>query len=437
MIQMRVFLQKMSFNGIKNIKNTITIDFSNKTLNNELSDYTKVKAIYGPNGAGKTAVVDAFRFYQALTTEKTRLYNREFQDEIIETMNKLTSRIELSFTAIIIHEDDVPVKVKHDIELSLKDKEVIISNENLYVYKNVKSEVISKSIKQANGVVMFNKAGQEKVVGFEVTKRSIVEMYQAYLSMLFEKKTRWENLSKQDQIDFSFIFNFFWLSDALYIISENADEHSYYFINRKEEQQNQFNDSAQRVRHSIYDEIILASELEGYKTFYAKIEKFIKVFKTDLVSIDIEDKPVTQNEIRAEKYFNYGKYRVHMEFESAGIKKLVKLYAAIHNAINGRITVIDEFDANINDIYLNKLIEYVIYNAKGQLIFTTHNTSPMDTLRPHKRSIDFINELGEIVNWIINGNASPAKWYSNGAIEGLPFNINAFDFVGLFDEETT
>lgn len=28
------------------------------------------------------------------------LYNREFQDEIIETMNKFTPKIELSFTAI-------------------------------------------------------------------------------------------------------------------------------------------------------------------------------------------------------------------------------------------------------------------------------------------------------------------------------------------------
>lgn len=434
---MRIFLQKMIINGIKSIKNTITIDFANKTLNEELSDYTKVKAIYGPNGAGKTAVVDAFKFYQTITKEKAMLYNREFQDEIIETMNKFTSKIELSFIAIVQFESNTPVKIRHNMELTLKDKEVILSQEELILYKNIKSEVITSSIKQSNGIVKLNKVGQNKIVGFEIKKRSIVELYHSYFTMLVENESTLKKFSKQDKNDLLFLMNFFFLTDSLYIISESADEHSYYFINRKESYSDEFKTTVPRVKHSIYDEIILMTELDDYKVFYSKIEKFIKVFKSDLVSIVIEDKPISLTEIRAEKYFNYGDYRVHMEFESAGIKKLIKLYSAIHNAIQGRITVIDEFDANINDVYLNKLIEYVIYNAKGQLIFTTHNTSPMDTLKPHKRSIDFINEKGEIVNWVINGNASPAKWYSNGAIEGLPFNINAFDFVGLFDEKTT
>lgn len=433
---MRVFFQKMSFSGIKNIRNEITIDFTNKKVSKGL-DYTKVKAIYGPNGAGKTAVVDALKFYQALTNENTRLYNPEFQEEVIETINKIVREMTVSITAIITNDKgDTTTKISHLITLATKNKEVIITNEVLKLYKNINSNVISKQIVHNNTSIDFFKVGQAKIIGYESSKRSIVEMYSTYFKSMAGRNVTWEQLSDQDREDFDFMLNFFKLSESLYIISEDADKHSYYFYN-KNEQDNQIleESTTTKVRHSIYDEVIDNSDIEWYRSFYDKIESFVKVFKTDLIKIDLEYKQINEKEVKIEKYFNYGTYRVHMEFESAGIKKLVKLYAAIHNAVHGRITVIDEFDANINDIYLNKIIEYVIFHAKGQIIFTTHNTSPMDILRNHKRSIDFINESGELVNWIINGNSSPAKSYQNGAIEGLPFNIDSFDFIGLFDEE--
>jgi AAA15 family ATPase/GTPase len=432
---MRVFLQKMSFSGIKNIKNEITIDFSNKKIGKDL-EYTKVKAIYGPNGAGKTAVVDAVKIYQALTTEKTQLYNKAFRAELLETMNKISNKIHLSFTAIIIDDEFRETnKIQHDIELTAKDKDVMLSYESLKRYKNINSDVVLMSITQQNNLVTFNKVGQEKVINHEVNQRSMIDLYRGYIKSLHEKKVPWKKLTKHDQNDFVFFSDFIGFTNALYIISEDADDHGYYFTERK------FNNFGEtyleentKTNFSVYDEIVRVDEVEKYNDFYQKIENFIKVFKTDLIKINLEEKSINSNEIKMEKYFNYGDYKVHMEFESAGIKKLVKLYAAIHNAVQGGITIIDEFDANINDVYLNKLIEYVIYHGQGQLMFTTHNTSPMETLRNHKRSIDFINESGELVNWVINGNASPVKMYHNGAIDGLPFNIDSFDFIGLFDE---
>ncbi len=52
---------------------------------------------------------------------------------------------------------------------------------------------------------------------------------------------------------------------------------------------------------------------------------------------------------------------------------------------DGQITFIDELDANINDVYLDKLIEYFILYGNGQLCFTAHNLSPMSLLKRNKR----------------------------------------------------
>lgn len=77
----------------------------------------------------------------------------------------------------------------------------------------------------------------------------------------------------------------------------------------------------------------------------------------------------------------YNEYRVNVEFESTGIKKLVKLYMYIREMKRGGIVFIDEFDANLHDVYLCALLEYLMEYGEGQLCFTTHNIGPMDILK--------------------------------------------------------
>ena len=72
--------------------------------------------------------------------------------------------------------------------------------------------------------------------------------------------------------------------------------------------------------------------------------------------------------------------------------------------------------------------------GKGQLCFTSHNIDIMNVLKDNKYSIDFLNSNQEIVRWINNGNKSPVNTYKNGLIEGMPYNIFATDFIGVFGE---
>ena len=126
---------------------------------------------------------------------------------------------------------------------------------------------------------------------------------------------------------------------------------------------------------------------------------------------------------------------VSSEYESSGVKKLIKLYPFLNAVDSGNISFIDEFDSNIHDVYLCKLVEYFASYASGQLIFTTHNLGPMELLSNYKmkHSIDFINN-GTVTPWTRNGNYSVVNLYRSGAIANCPFNIDAADFVKAFGD---
>ena len=128
----------------------------------------------------------------------------------------------------------------------------------------------------------------------------------------------------------------------------------------------------------------------------------------------------------------YDGYKISAEYESTGIKKLIRLFAYINEMVHGGIVFIDEFDSNLHDVYLCALLEYLMEYGKGQLCFTTHNVGPMDVLKQHKKSIDFLSENHKIYPWIKSGNYSPSKLYRNGMIEGSPFNVDAIDFINIF-----
>ena len=130
----------------------------------------------------------------------------------------------------------------------------------------------------------------------------------------------------------------------------------------------------------------------------------------------------------------YEDYTLDKEFESRGIKKLMDLFNFLDAASTGAIVFIDELDSNINDVYLDKLIEYFVYYGRGQLCFTSHNLSPMSVLKGNKNSINFISSINTVHVWANSGNLNPENAYKNGFIEDSPFNVDASDFLGILGE---
>ena len=161
-----------------------------------------------------------------------------------------------------------------------------------------------------------------------------------------------------------------------------------------------------------------------------KLVSFIRIFKPDLKNIRIDTKEYHEFYI-CRLIMMYDGFELDQEYESRGIKKLMNLFDALDAACRGDIVFIDELDSNINDVYLDKLIEYFIYYGKGQLCFTAHNLSPMSVLKNSKCAISFISGVNTIHTWTSNGNLNPENAYRNGFIEDSPFNVEASDFLGI------
>ena len=167
--------------------------------------------------------------------------------------------------------------------------------------------------------------------------------------------------------------------------------------------------------------MIAKTRLDKFIETINKLYEFLHIFKSDLMGIEI-DKKENGDFWMCDLVMVYDSYKIHAEFESTGIKKLIKLFVYVREMVRGGIVFIDEFDSNLHDVYLCALLEYLMEYGEGQLCFTTHNVGPMDVLKQHKKSIDFLSEDHQIYPWKTNGNYSPSKLYRNGMIEGSPFN---------------
>lgn len=221
------------------------------------------------------------------------------------------------------------------------------------------------------------------------------------------------------------------------------DQHELYFLRKrlKESRSDQKimmgelfgQESNFNVALGVNEKYVDKENFEEYKKRVQRLTQFIKIFKPDLVSIDIDAKE-DGGQFVCDLNLNYGDYAINKEFESTGIKKLIRLFDCLSFASTGGIVFVDEMDANLNDVYLCKLIEYFMYYGKGQLCFTTHNIGPMSVLKGNKNAIDFLSSDNHLVPWTSRGNASPENCYRNGMIEDLPFNVDASDFVGIFGE---
>jgi hypothetical protein len=435
-----VYLLNVRMSGIKSIKNEIRLDFYKKTVDKNFDpDKFRVKAVYGENGSGKTAIITGIKIFQDLMLSNQYLNeskNQRFLDEII---NKETTRFTFG-CEYITGEEESYIVYDYNFELEKNNKgDYVIKHESLNLKNGNYPNNNYVNVYECDNGELINVNCNETVKNIIEKKTFNLLNKNPFMSLYIVDYT--SVIEKDKEFSYNIAVMLFLIALINVYINEE-DKHDIYFLRKtireSHEKSSEYIDDINEILDtiSVYsgfdDNSISKSEFDKYKESVKQLTKFIQIFKRELKSIDIDAKDDGDN-YRCELIFNYGNYKVNKEFESTGIKKLVRLYSAFKAANNYGIAFVDEMDSNINDIYLCKLIEYFMYYGKGQLCFTMHNVDPMSLLKQNKNSIDFLSSDNKIVSWISKGHASPENYYKNGMIENSPFNIDASDFIGIFE----
>ena len=444
------YLLNMSVAGIKSIKEEVRLDFYKKTVDKSFDpDKYRIKAIYGENGSGKSAIITAVSIFQKLIVYDNYLNESKTQVFLDEIINKTTKKFRFSCefladinASLVIYNYSIEVG-KNDSGLYEIQSEVLKIKNGNYANKNYK-----KIFECRNGELLYIKCDdaereilEKKSINLLLT-HSFIFIYSAYMANLNKDIKNSVDVKK----DRGLLIHMLMCSTLLLVINVylgEEDQHELYFLRKRLKENKLDNQVLQEgileygefanAFSSVNEKIVEKKHFENYKDKVERLTQFIKIFKPDLVSIDIDAKE-KGDQYECELNLNYGNYSINKEFESTGIKKLIRLFDCFVAASTVGIVFVDEMDSNLNDVYLCKLLEYFMYYGKGQLCFTTHNLDPMTILKENRNSIDFLSSDNHLVPWTARGNASPENCYKNGMIEDSPFNIDATDFVGILGE---
>ena len=438
----KIYLLNFKVSGVKNLEKSIELSFYKKTIDKQFDpEKYRIKAIYGENGSGKTAIVVGLDVLRNIIIDSTYLNDSKNQQYLQAMVNKKTKRIELH-SDFIYYADTQNRIYSYEVTLGLNPMGLFeIERESLKCRFNgtrareiVAFECLEGEI---NSVMIDDEETKNRLIRESLNllgKQSL-----AINCLLNSKDIFRNNMSSPFRM---MMFDLYFFAAKINVCIASDDDPDLY-LQKKElleaKDSDDFFDKITRMvstvgRFANANEKLIAKDLfENYKLKIKKLERFIQLFKRDLKSIDI-DRTESGDYYACKLLMNYGDYRVDTVFESTGITKLIKLFDYLNAAADGEVTFIDEMDANINDVYLSKIIDYFMQYGKGQLCFTTHNTSPMASLRNNKKSIAFLSSDNQIVEWKTNGNFAPDKLYKQGMIEYLPFNIEPEDFLGVLGE---
>lgn len=443
----RFYLLNMSVSGIKNIKEEVRLDFYKKTVDKDFNpEKYRIKAIYGENGSGKSAIITSVKILQDLLLNSNYLNESKNQAFLDEMINKSTKSFRFSLEFLV---DGQNSKMVYNYAVYMKQSDrglYEIYSEVLKVkngsYVNSKYRTIFKS---QEGELLYVLCSEKRKEFLEKKSNNLLLSHPFLVVYIMNLEKDFMALHKdaKDQELLLHVITCMTLALSITVYLGEEDQHELYFLKKiiranglktkaLQEEIFEYGDFA-NIYLNVNDKIVEKKYFEKYKNKVDRLTQFIKIFKTDLVSIDIDKKENGEN-YECDLNLNYGSYSINKEFESTGIKKLIRLYDCFAAASTTGIVFVDEMDSNLNDVYLCKLIEYFMYYGRGQLCFTTHNLDPMTILKENKNSIDFLSSDNHLVSWTSRGNASPENCYKNGMIKDSPFNIDATDFVGILGE---
>ena len=379
--------------NIKNFKNIECgeIDFSNASTKKFKAS---ILGLYGQNGSGKTTLIDAIQLLQfsmcgqAIPAQFADYINIGkksacflFEFEIKRNDNKKIFSYECS-----IKKDKTPSALLRINELERNPFKVTVFNEILY---NISENKPIFDTRENNYIYMFD-ANEKLLIDLDVSQQLASNLSTSFIfSENFENILRKSAETNSVLKECANILNtlIYYAKYELFVINSSQIEIiTPLFLAFKGDN---LSATALKVLPVIFDKPLASFPREKLQSIRRAINSMnivlsqivhgLKISIKELGSYITKDR---KDSVEIQFMSNRNGQEIPFQYESKGLKKIVSilhLLIAVYNQES--ITVaIDELDSGVFEYLLGELLKIISEQGRGQLIFTSHNLRPLETL---------------------------------------------------------
>lgn len=432
---------------IQNYRSLNNVFFDLKEKQNKAK---KLAVIYGENGSGKTNLVSAFYFLKALANSFLLEQIGDPIDKMIEegTLGKIPDyyldQIKV-FSLKYITERAKPIGVNKNTRLEFG---FIINNHEGYYIVEFNDKIVYEKLYYFTGKI----SGTIYEIKIDDIKNPTLSNLIFKTSKI--KKEMNENINKYfGKHSFLGIITNLMSNINEDYIKENISSYLFDFINMIKDTNvgikgevnlnkglSSFNNLDFISGNLKKGEIDLKDEHILNKTEKILDEFFIQAY-ADIKKVTYE-KEYEENKIKYHlifhKLINNKITLVPIEEESSGTLKILSILGDLFETFYNKDVVIDEIDDGIHDLLLKVIIDSMKGNITGQLIFTTHNTTLLESLKPYETYIIDGNYNGEkeiicLDDYKLQDHNSLRLRYMKGLFGGVPL-VDEIDYSTIIKD---
>ena len=369
------FDDEVQFDMFPNMKRTSLPNHILKAANK--LPVLKMAAIYGANGAGKSNLVKALEFIQRFVSDKNYIENIEIQN-FFHLLNRNSSK------------EPMYLAIEFASEESFLFYEMKIS-------KTVVSECLSETVPLQNKIkpIFTRKGPNVEIAESEQWEGAILDLIKRWL-----KLNQWSSLlSLNEELPIiqnkkiKYAAN--WLKRRLDIIGIHSFMPTLIELLRRENEiMNFVRKFIPRLELEINGVELIKSDFDQWAKDHIKIASSIlgnidkvksksmsiNANNIPLLSINVED---GMRKVWQLRFANIGKHgypgNLDASLQSDGTLRALTLLPALYYALRGHTVVIDEINCCLSPTMVKGIVEFFSKSdAKGQLIFTTHEEQLLD-----------------------------------------------------------